>query len=287
VVIRQRPRSTRLLLVALVSISVAVISLDYRQGDSGPLAGLGRSAKAAMAPLQRTVTAISRPVGNFVSGVVHLPSLAQQNDDLRRQVNALLARGQVTAVDDQRLETLEGLLGLQQSLHPSSVAARVIANGVSNFQWTVTIDHGSADGIAADMPVVAGTAEAPMLVGRVLSVTSHASEVMLIIDRSSAVAGMLGASGDAGLVEGQGSGDLKMTFVDVGTHVQGDEQVFTKGYQVNGEPGLFPPGLLIGQVSHSVPVTNELQASIAIRPAVDFSSLDFVLVLQTTNAGKP
>jgi rod shape-determining protein MreC len=286
VVIRQRPRSTRLLLVALVSISVAVISLDYRQGDNGPLAGLGRSAKAAMAPLQRAVTAVSRPVENFVSGVVHLPSLAQQNDDLRRQLQSLTAELQITGVDAQQLKTLEGLLGLQQSLHPSSVAARVIANGVSNFQWTVTIDRGSADGIAPNMPVVTGTAEAPMLVGRVLSVTSHASEVILIIDRSSAVAAMLGTSGETGLVQGQGAGDLKMTFVDVGTQVQGDEQVFTKGYEVNGQPGLFPPGLLIGQVSHSVPVTNELQASIAVRPAVDLSNLDFVLILQTSNPAK-
>jgi len=286
VVIRQRPRSTRLLLVALVSISVAVISLDYRQGDNGPLAGLGRSAKAAMAPLQRAVTAVSRPVENFVSGVVHLPSLAQQNDALRRQLQSLTAELQITGVDNQQLKTLEGLLGLQQSLHPSSVAARVIANGVSNFQWTVTIDRGSADGIAPNMPVVAGTAEAPMLVGRVLSVTSHASEVILITDRSSAVAAMLGTSGETGLVQGQGAGDLKMTFVNVGTQVQGDEQVFTKGYEVNGQPGLFPPGLLIGQVSHSVPVTNELQASIAVRPAVDLSNLDFVLILQTSNPAK-
>ncbi len=285
-VIRQRPRSTRLLLVALVSISVAVISLDYRQGDNGPLAGLGRSAKAAMAPLQRAVTAVSRPVENFVSGVVHLPSLAQQNDALRRQLQSLTAELQITGVDNQQLKTLEGLLGLQQSLHPSSVAARVIANGVSNFQWTVTIDRGSADGIAPNMPVVAGTAEAPMLVGRVLSVTSHASEVILITDRSSAVAAMLGTSGETGLVQGQGAGDLKMTFVNVGTQVQGDEQVFTKGYEVNGQPGLFPPGLLIGQVSHSVPVTNELQASIAVRPAVDLSNLDFVLILQTSNPAK-
>jgi rod shape-determining protein MreC len=287
VVIRQRPRSTRLLLVALLSVSVAVISLDYREGDSGPLAGLGRSAKAAMAPLQRAVTAISRPVGNFFSGVVHLPSLARENDALQRQVRDLTAQVQAQGAKAVQSKTLLDLLHLQQSLEPSSVAASVIANGVSNFQWTVTIDRGSADGIAVDMPVVTGTAEAPLLVGRVLDVTAHASEVLLIIDRSSAVVGMLGASGETGLVEGRGPGDLTMTFVNAGTQVEGDEQVFTKGYEVNGQSGLFPPGMLIGQVSHSVPVTNELQASITIRPAVDFSNLDFVLVLQTTDPGKP
>jgi hypothetical protein len=90
-----------------------------------------------------------------------------------------------------------------------------------------------------------------------------------------------------GLVEGQGSGDLKMTLVDAGTQVQGDEQVFTQGYIVNGQPGLYPPGLLIGSVSRSVPAANDLQAFITIRPAVDFSNLDFVLVLKTAAGGKP
>ena len=286
-VTRQRPRSTRLMLVVLVSVSVAVISLDYRQGENGPLAGLGRSAKAAMAPLQRAVTSVARPIGNVFHGVVHLPSLAQRNSDLSAQLDALRTQLQRGSFDQQELKSLEELLGLEQSLNAPSVPARVIANGVSNFQWTVTIDKGSGDGLAIDMPVVAGTAQAPMLVGRVVAVTSHSSEVMLIIDRSSAVAGKLSVSGQTGLVEGQGPGDLKMTFVDATADLQADEQVFTQGYEVNGEPGLFPPGLLIGQVSHTVPATNELQASITVRPAADFSNLDFILVLQTTSGGAP
>jgi cell shape-determining protein MreC len=78
-----------------------------------------------------------------------------------------------------------------------------------------------------------------------------------------------------------------MTFVDAGTQVQSDEQVFTQGYTVNGQPGLYPPGLLIGQVSRSVPGTNDLQAFITVRPAVDFSNLDFVLVLKGPAGAKP
>jgi rod shape-determining protein MreC len=285
VVTRYRPRSVRLLLAVLISLCVAVISLDYRQGASGPLAGLGRETKTAMVPLQRSVTAVTRPIGNFFGGVVHLPSLAQENSDLQRQLEALQAQVQRTAFDEQQLKTLQGLLGLGQSLNSPSVAARVIANGISNFAWSVTIDKGSKAGLAVDMPVVAGTAAAPMLVGRVVAVTPVSSEVMLIIDRSSAVAGKLIVSGATGLVEGEGSGDMKMTLVDAGTQVQGDEQVFTQGYIVNGQPGLYPPGLLIGQVSRSVPATNDLQAFITIRPAVDFSNLDFVLVLKSSGGG--
>ena len=76
-----RPRSTRLLLVvALVSISLAMITLDYREGESGPLAGARpHGTRAAMAPLQEVVSTVTRPIGNFFSGLAHLPSLADEN----------------------------------------------------------------------------------------------------------------------------------------------------------------------------------------------------------------
>jgi rod shape-determining protein MreC len=288
VVTRPRPRTTRLLLAIFISISVAVISLDYRQGNSGPLAGLGRAAKTTMVPLQRAVADVTRPVGNFFQGVLHLPSLAQQNNDLQHKLEAAQAQNLRTAFDQQQFQTLKGLLGLQKSLNPPSIAAEVIANGVSNFAWSITLNKGLGDGIAVDMPVVAGTASAPMLVGRVVAVTPLSSEVMLIIDRNSAVAGKLFVSGQTGLVEGQGPGDLKMTLVNAGTDVQGAEPVFTQGYQVSGQPGLYPPGLLIGQVSRSLPAApGDLQAFVTVRPALDFSNLDFVLVLKTAPAGIP
>ena len=281
---RQRPRSTRLLVVVLVSISLAVITLDYREGETGPLAGLGRTALAAMAPLQQAVTTVTRPIGDFFSGLVHLPSLENDNQQLRRENDALSA--QIAAGTDLRsqLEQLSALLGLKETLTPASIPAVVIANGLSNFRYTVTINKGSADGVAMDQPVVTGAADAPILVGNVVNVSVNSAEVQLIIDRNSAVAGRLSVSHESGLVEGQGEGDLRMSLVTPGTIVQGDETVVTQGYAVNGQRGLYPPGLLIGQVSHVIPGTSALQEFVTVRPAIDFSSLEYVLVLQTSRS---
>jgi rod shape-determining protein MreC len=280
--IRQRPRSTRLLVVVLVSISLAVITLDYREGQAGPLAGLGRSALAAMAPLQKAVTTVTRPIGDFFSGLVHLPSLENENQRLRRDNEAL--RGQIAGGTDIRsqLAQLSDLLGLQESLAPSSVPAIVIANGLSNFRYTITIDKGAVDGVEMDQPVVTGSEQAPLLVGKVVNVSAISAEVELIIDRNSAVAGRLAVSHETGLVQGQGDADLRMSLITPGTEVQGDETVVTQGYEVNGQRGLYPPGLVIGQVSHVNPGTDELQEFVTVRPAIDFSSLEFVLVLQTS-----
>jgi rod shape-determining protein MreC len=279
---RQHPRSTRLLVVVLVSISLAVITLDYREGESGPLAGLGRTALAAMAPLQKAVTTVTRPIGDFFSGLVHLPSLENDNQVLEQANEAL--RGEIAASTDtqSQLDQLSALLGLKESLAPPSVPAIVIANGLSNFRYTITIDKGSADGVAMDQPVVTGSAQAPILVGRVVLVSANSAEVQLIIDRNSTVAGRLSVSHETGQVQGQGEGDLRMTLVTPGTSVAGEETVVTQGYEVNGQQGLYPPGLVIGQVSRVIPGTDGLQEFVTVRPPIDFSGLEFVLVLQTS-----
>jgi rod shape-determining protein MreC len=281
VVTRQRPRSTRLLVVVFVTISLAVITVDYRQGEEGPLAALGRTTVATMAPMQRAVTTVTEPVGNFFSGIAHLPSLARENRELTEEVADLKTQLQVSAFKQQDYEALLDLLGLSQG-YAGSTAARVIANGVSNFEWTITIDKGSGDGLAVDMPVVVGTASAARLVGRVIRVTDGASDVQLIIDRRAGTAAVLGTSREGGLVEGQGESDLKMTLVERGTPVEGNEQVFTQGYEVNGQTGLYPPGILIGQVSRSISGRDDVQEFVTVRPAVDFASLTYVLVLRTT-----
>jgi len=109
--------------------------------------------------------------------------------------------------------------------------------------------------------------------------------VQLIIDRGSAVAARLSVSRETGLVEGQGDGDMRMMLVNPGTVVQGNETVVTQGYVVNGQRGLYPPGLVIGQVSHVIPGASDLQEFVTVRPAVEFDALQSVLVLQTSRAG--
>jgi rod shape-determining protein MreC len=274
--------------VTFVALSLAVITLDYREGPDGPLAGIGESAQMAMAPLQRGVTAATRPVGDFFSGLAHLPSLSRENQDLKNQVADYQTQIADYAEQQKQLASLYDLLGLKQTLDPAGVPAVVIGNGVSNFEWSITIDKGSNDGVQLDQPVVTGSASSPRLVGRVVSVTPISSQVQLLIDRRSAVAGLLSSSREVGEVVGQGDQDLRMDLITPGTKIDlaGDPvQVFTVSYDIRGNPGLYPPGLLIGTVSRVYEGSNELQTSVSVRPAVDFSALEYVLVLQTNPKG--
>jgi rod shape-determining protein MreC len=280
-----------LLVVSLVAASLAIITVDYRAGEEGPLAAAGRATSSALAPMQRAVSNVIQPVSNFFSSLAKLPSLSRRNGELQRQVDDLKTAQQENQELSRRIGSLEQLLGLQ-SVTSHTIAARVIASGVSNFEWSITIDRGSADGIQEDMPVVTGASDGPRLVGRVIRVTPISSVVQLIIDRDFAVAGKLSTSQEAGLVMGRGENDLRMGHLRPGIQVSETEpeSVFTLGYEVNGQRGLYPPGILIGTVSRAFSEPDSVESSVTIRPAVDFSTLQYVLVIardRTRPGGTP
>jgi rod shape-determining protein MreC len=287
VAIRQRTRSARLLVVTLVAASLAIITVDFRAGDEGPLAAAGRVTNSAIAPMQRAVSNVVQPISTFFSSLAELPSLASENEELRRQVDDLKTVQQLNQELARRIETLEQLLGLQ-TITPHTIAARVIGSGVSNFEWDITIDRGSADGIQVDMPVVTGASDGPRLVGRVIRVTPISSVVQLMIDPDFAVAGRLSTSQEAGLVMGRGEEDLRMGHLRAGIEVSETEpeSVFTVGYEVNDQPGLYPAGILIGTVSRAFSEPDAVESFVTIRPAVDFSTLEDVLVIARGRAGR-
>jgi rod shape-determining protein MreC len=268
------------LVVSLVAASLAIITVDYRAGEQGPLAAAGRATSSALAPLQRAVSNVVQPVSNFFSSLAKLPSLSRRNGELQQQVDDLKTAQQENQELASRIASLEQLIGLQ-AITSHTIAARVIASGVSNFEWSITIDRGSADGIQVDMPVVTGASDGPRLVGRVVRVTRISSVVQLIIDRNFAVAGKLSTSQEAGLVMGRGEEDLRMGHLRPGIEVSQTEpeSVFTLGYEVNGERGLYPPDILIGTVSRAFSEPDSVESSVTIRPAVDFSTLQYVLVI--------
>jgi rod shape-determining protein MreC len=274
-VVRAKPRSTRLLLVVLVSLSLAVITVDYRQGPDGPLAGLGRTSLSLMAPLQRAVTNATRPVSDFFVSIAHLPSLSRENRDLKEEVAGLRTAIAGRTALEGRLDRLQQLLDLTNSSEFPLVNAQVIGQGPSNFENVITIDRGFENGIAVDMPVVTGGETGARLVGLVIAVASNASTVMLITDRDAATAARLVDTGQVGLLEGQGDADMVMSFLKKDVAVEPGDLVETNGYQ----NGLYPPGITIGEVSRFVPATSTTELYVTVRPAVDFSTLDYVAVV--------
>ena len=278
-----RTRRTRLLVVVLVSISLLTITVDFRQGTAGPLAAAGRAALGLIGPLQEAVTRVTRPVGDFFAAVWRLPSLADDNEQLRRRVEELEIELAGSDSLRERYDQAIEVLHLKKSLKPDSAAALVVAGGISNTEWVITINKGTDDDLAEGMPVVsAGGA----LVGHVVRAAADFSDVQLIIDVDSRVTSRLINSRQTGILAGMGDADLRMELLDPAADVTVDEPVETAGYCGPGnERGLYPPAILIGTVSRVVEDPAALEKFVTVRPAADFTSLETVLVLKTDPEG--
>mgnify|MGYP006269167985 CR=1 FL=1 len=278
-----RLRSSRLLLASLVALSLITITLDFRSDGDGPLDAASRAFASALAPLQRAVTDLTEPIGGFLGTLLRLPEIRRENATLRDRVAELEERLATAGSDASRLAELEALLGVRSQLGTDvrTVAARVIASGVSNFEWSVQIDRGTADGLAVGMPVLSSAG----LVGRIVRASDDVSTVQLILDPGAAVAGRLGASGATGIVTGEGDRELRMGLVDTTVEVTAEDAIVTAGYEVPGVgANVYPPGILIGQVSRVLPNPTAIEAYITVRPAVDFTTLDLVLVVLSSGA---
>ena len=276
--LRRAQRGTRVLVVSLVMASLLTITLDYREGQTGPFEAMGRVLFSVVGPMQEAVAKIFHPVGSFFSGIAHVGSLESENRRLTNQIRTLKAQNSQATNLERQLTELQQLIGIKQRLNlASSVGANVIGSSIGNFEWSVNIDVGSRDGIGVGMPVLAANG----LVGHVIEVTGCCSKVQLIIDPQSAVAARLSSTGGTGLIVGQRNQDLQMQLVAPDADVSAGEDVVTSGYQ----GGLYPPGIPIGIVSHVYSQQGGLSKIIQVRPAVDFSALEFVLVI--TNRTTP
>ncbi|MEX2275154.1 MAG: rod shape-determining protein MreC [Actinomycetota bacterium] len=285
-VARSRPRSVRLLVVILVSICLAVITIDYRQGEDGPLSGFGRTAIDVMAPLQEGIRDVTRPLGDFFVGITEAGALKNERDELQQQVEEQQTQlAGFSSLEARHLELLEQER-LADRVAPASVSALVLGYPPNNFERTITIDRGTADGVAIDMPVIASAG----LVGTVTRAATYASTVRLIIDQRSFVTAKIDTGEAAEKVVGGlvGKGDAPMEMdlvaqdaaIDVAGTTGTSPIVYTATYTINDEKGLYPPDVPIGTIERVYDDPAALQKTVTVRPFVDFASLEYVQVLQ-------
>jgi rod shape-determining protein MreC len=112
------------------------------------------------------------------------------------------------------------------------------------------------------------------VVGRIITPSPRAAKVQLLIDRNAAAGAIVERSRAQAVVEGTG-GELRLNYVSGTADVQPGDVVITSGID-----GIYPKGFVIGQIE-SVERGAGVFGTIVIRPAVDFSSIEAVLVVVT------
>ena len=267
-------RRSRILLAVLILTALVLITVDFRGGEQGPMWRLRGLATTLFAPVQDGLATVLSPVSDAFASVGDLFRLRSENADLKARLDELSQRHRSFEDLERENEELRKLLAMKDRTGFDVLPAQVISLGPSNYEWTVTLDVGADDGVAKDMVVIDGDG----LVGRVVQVTPNASRVLLAIDHNFSAASRDARMGETGPVDGRG-GDL-MVFhpLDPEATIRKGDQVVTAAY----DNGLFPSGIPIGQVEDVGEATTLLNRDVLVRPYVDFTRLDHVLVVLHT-----
>lgn len=253
--------------------SITAITLDYRGPTSHALGSLRNSARDAVSPVQRVLSDVFRPAGDLFAGAVNYGAVENENARLRNQIGQLRRIALENENAEQQLDEILAVQKLPYLQNSKGVIAEVISGASSNFELTIELDRGTADGVGAGMPVVAGAG----LIGTVISAGSTTSVVRLITDPRSQI-GVRFANGTIAVANGQGAGDaLALDDVTASAPTPKKGQLLvTSGL----EGAAFPAGIPVGTVSDVRRSGGALTRQVSMKPVASLSDLQFVVVMQ-------
>ncbi|MEI6244426.1 MAG: rod shape-determining protein MreC [Acidobacteriota bacterium] len=254
----------------LVSLGhVLLISAQVQSKSGMPL--LEHVAFSAFAGIQRLSASVADGAWSLWGRYVALHGVVADNVQLRAEITTLQGELQQKDALAARTRSLEAALQLQPTVSGRTIAARVIAGDPTPGAFIITIDRGTDDGLRENMGVIAPGG----VVGRIMvGLTPKAARVQLLVGRNAGAGALLERVAAEGVVTGGGDDPpLRMQFVNKSYDVAAGDRVVTSGHD-----GLFPAGFVIGTVSR-VARGGGLYLQVDVRPAVNFSHLDVVLVL--------
>jgi rod shape-determining protein MreC len=221
------------------------------------------------AEVQRGSSTVVSGIRNLWAGYVGLRHVKAENETIKQQLAEARIELQEQRALADRARGLERLLEMRQAMPLRTAAASVIAAGATTEFRTLTLDKGSRDGVQTDMAVIAPEG----VVGRIVVPSGLAAKVQLLIDRNAAAGALVERSRAHGLVVGSGGDRLRMDYVSEVSDVLVGDAVVTSGID-----GIFPKGFTIGRVE-SIEKSGNAYKQIIVRPAVNFSSLEEVLIV--------
>jgi len=271
--IRQR---TGYLFLALMLGHVILISAQV-PSRSGPVV-LQTVALSAFGYVERAAAGLTGTVADVWYGYFNLRGVREENVALRRDLVDLQMRLQEQRALAGRAGRLADLLDLRTRVDLPTVAAEVIAGDATPGFQTITISRGAADGVRRDMAVIGPSG----VIGRIYGdPAAHAAQVQLIIGKNAAAGAMIERTRAGGVVNGGGGEPpLVLEYVSNLDEVLVGDRVVTSGIE-----GIYPKGFPIGTVESAVPGPTLYQV-IRVRPVVDFSSIEEVLVVLAPGGGE-
>jgi rod shape-determining protein MreC len=258
------------LLAVLVVAALIIVTVHFREGDTGPVHTLRAAVQSVATPFETAGEFVTRPLRSVGTWFSNMGVSREEVATLRRQNSELRKRNAELEEARQENERLRALVKFVEARDLEALGARVIGRAPNSWEGVITIDRGTADGVEAGMPVIGDAG----LLGQTVEVTPNSAKVRLITDQSSGVAALVQSTRVEGIARGSIDRQLTLDFVSNEATVRAGDVVLTSGIG-----GVYPKGLVIGEVTSVRRQPNALAPSITLRPSARLGDMEEVLVL--------
>lgn len=225
---------------------------------------------------------IDRIVPNFdwamvpVTGTINLlrdfqsyQRIYQQNQELRRELQQMKSWKEAALQLEQENARLLDLNSVRLDPRLTHVTGVVVADSGSPFRQSVLLNVGRRDGVLDGWATMDGLG----LVGRISGVGERASRVILLTDTTSRIPAVIQPSGQNAIVVGDNTRSPPVDFLENPDLVRPGDRVVS-----SGDGGVFPAGLVIGQVA------KDPGGRLRVRLSADYERLEFLRVLRNYGA---
>jgi rod shape-determining protein MreC len=259
--------------VALLAIPFFFLSANLKDPENTN--ALDRSVLTVSAPIQAVAASAARWFSGVWQEYVYLVDVKADNDRLRSENARLTEESRRLRAESVENRRLRSLLQLRERIGGEHIGAQVIGRDVSRFfrVTRVRVDRGERDHVAPGMPVIA----AEGLVGQVRRTWGRYSDVLLTVDRTSAVDVVIQRTGARGILRGTGEDDRYLSHIQ---YLRREDDVRVGDLvHTSGLGQRFPASILVGRVTRIMRRDFGLYQEAEVTPAANFSTLDELLIL--------
>lgn len=261
------------ILGAVITIVILVLLIFLTNVKTDKLSFLESVVSSVVTPVQRVFTDLKNKIQGNSAYFTDMKTLEQENEELKEKNSELETKVRELESIKADNATLQEYMNLTQKYADyTTIPAYVINKDISNYSSDLIINVGTDDGVDVNMTVIADKG----LVGHIISVTKNTAKVQVIVDSASTVSCNISTTEESIICKGtiENNQVLRASYIPTEAELIQGDSVYTSGLG-----GIYRKGILIGTIKEIITTSNSIDRYAKIEPAVDFSTVDSVLVI--------
>jgi len=257
------------ILITILVVLASLLVANNVKGKDSPN-HLERFALLIASPIENGVTSSINGVLSAWNRYIDLVHTSDENERLKKTISKEKFKNGLLIEKLKRYERIESLLSFHPVVASKFKVADLVAWDSTNLSRTIVIDKGSGDGIGKNM--IAYTNQG--LVGRIVTLASNSSRVLMITDSRSAVDAFVQEGRARCLIVGQNKGKCIVKYLSIGSKVKVGDRIVSSGLG-----RIFPKGIMIGTISSLKPDSGRLFYQAELIPSANLKRVEEVLIM--------